>query len=187
MKNILLTGLIAVSFLSAKDLTLEHVEQVGEKHISYVQGKIKKELKKAKRKNGIEGMADFCMNESVKLIEAYDKKLGNKVLVKRISLNSRNDNAKAKKEEIKILKAFDLIQEADAYQPKQIVQIIDDNTYKVYAPIKMSSRDCKKCHGLDKRVKKDLKKQFLSKYKNENGYGYKSGEIRGAVVVTIFK
>lgn len=179
--------MILSGVLYAKDLGLQKVQEVGLKHASAVQSKIKKGLKKAKRKDGLEGMASFCMDESSKIIQEYDKKLGNKISIKRVSLNNRGKNANASENEVKILNAFNLIQESDAYQPKQIVQIVDDTTYKVYAPIKMSSRDCKKCHGSSRRVKKDLKKQFLSKYNNENGYGYKSGEIRGAVVVTISK
>ncbi len=189
MKKILVLSLILLSFLfaNAEELTLEKVKEVASKATSELNSKLKKELKKAKRDDKIKGMASFCIDDSKKIIDKIDKKYGSKVSIKRVSLNNRSEKSKALENEINILKAFDLIQKSDAYQPKQIVQIVDENTYKVYSPIEMRSRDCKKCHGLEKKVDKDSKKKFSDVYKNNNGYGHKSGEIRGAVVVTISK
>ena len=189
MKKILILVLVISSFCFsfAEELTLEKVKEVALKASLEVESVLKKELKKSKRESGTKGMTDFCINESVKIIEKIDMKYGPKVSIKRISLNNRNDKSKVMKSEMKILQSFDLIQQSDAYLPNQIVQIVDDNTYKVYSPIEMKSRDCKKCHGLDKRVDKESKKRFSQVYKNENGYGYKSGEVRGAVLITITK
>lgn len=189
MKKLLIYSFILSSFLFAQEsvLTLEKVKEVASKATSELNSKLKKELKKAKKSAKTKGMTNFCIDESAKLIEKIDKKYGSKVSIRRVSLNNRNEKSKAKENEINILKAFDLIQKSDAYEPKQIVQIVDDNTYKVYSPIAMKSRDCKKCHGLEKKVDKDSKKRFSEVYKNNNGYGYKSGEIRGAVVITISK
>lgn len=187
LKKLILASLFLSSTLFSQELTLEKVKEIASKASLELNSKIKKGLKKAKRKNGTEGMGNFCIDDSTKILENLNKKLGSKVIVKRVSLNNRNKDAKALENEVAILKAFELIQQSDAYQPKQIVQIVDDNTYKVYSPIAMKSRDCKKCHGLEKKVDKELKKRFSKTYKNENGYGYKSGEIRGAVVVTVSK
>jgi len=185
----LLLGLIlsSIYFANAEELTLEKVKEIALKASSEFESKLKKDLKQAKKDSGIKGMTDFCIDKSEKIIEKIDKKYGLKVSIKRVSLNNRNEKAKALDSEIKILKSFDLIQKSDAYLPNQIVQIVDDNTYKVFSPIEMKSRDCKKCHGLEKKVDKESKKRFSQVYKNDKGYGYKSGEVRGAVVVTISK
>lgn len=189
MKNILVVSLILSSFLfaNAEELSLEKVKEIALKATSEFNSKLKKELKSAKKTDGTRGMTNYCIDDSIKMLEEFDKKLGAKVSIKRISLNNRNEKSKALESETKILQSFDLIQKSDAYQPKQIVQIVDDNTYKVYSPIEMKSRDCKKCHGLEKKLDKESKKRFSEVYKNDNGYGYKSGEIRGALVVTISK
>ncbi len=179
--------LLAILGLQAEELTLEKVKKIASKATSEFNSKLKKELKKSKRAGGTKAMTDYCIEDSRKMLEELDKKLGSKVSIKRVSLNNRNEKAKALEDEIKILQSFELIQKSDAYVPKQIVQIVDDNTYKVYSPIEMKSRDCKKCHGLEKKVSKDLKKRFSQVYKNDKGYGYKSAEIRGAVIVTISK
>lgn len=173
--------------LQAKEYSLAEVKAIALTSSTKLESALKKELKKAKRKNGTVEMADFCINKSSKIIEQINKELSSNISIKRVSLNSRNEKSKALVDEINILKAFDLIQEADAYLPKQIVQIIDDDTYKVYSAVQMKSRDCKKCHGLDKKIDKKLKKEFFKVYKNSNAYGYKSGEVRGAIVVLISK
>lgn len=189
MKKILVTSLILSVSLSsfAQELTLDKVKQIANSATKEFTSTLKKELKKAKRDNGIVSMTDYCIDDSNKILEKMNQKLGPKVSIKRVSLNNRNEKAKASEGEKKILQAFDLIQQSDAYQPDEIVQIVDDNTYKVYSSIPMNSRDCKKCHGLDAKVNKDSKKRFFQTYKNNNGYGYKSGDIRGAVVITISK
>lgn len=189
MKKLLTCGLLfaSICFANAEELTLIKVKEIALKASSELESVLKKELKKAKRESGTKGMTDFCIDKSIKIVEDIDKKYGPKISIKRISLNNRNEKAKPLPSETKILQSFDLIQKSDAYQPKQIVQIVDDNTYKVFSPIEMKSRDCKKCHGLEKKVDKESKKRFSEIYKNENAYGYKSGEVRGAVVVTISK
>jgi hypothetical protein len=179
--------LISSIFVKAEELSFENVKEIALKATSELNSTLKKALKKSKRENGMKSMSDFCIKDSQEVIKSLNKKYGSKISIKRVSLNNRNEKSKALKEEVNILKAFELIQKSDAYQPKQIVQIIDDNTYKVYSPIKMKSRDCKKCHGLDKKIDKESKNRFFEVYKNNKAYGYKSGEIRGAVVVTISK
>jgi len=175
------------TFINAEELTLEKVKEVSAKATSELESVLKKELKEAKRADGMKGMTDFCINKSYKITEDIDKKYGPKVSVKRISLNNRNEKAKALESEIKILEAFDLIQKSDAYLPDQIVQIVDEKTYKVYSPIEMKSRDCKKCHGLEEKIDKESRDDFTAAYKNNKAYGYKSGEIRGSVVISISK
>lgn len=189
MKKILLGSLILSLGLNsfAEDFSLEKVKELASNVTKEFESTLKKELKDAKKSNDTAGMTDYCINDSKKIVEKLNEKYGSKVSIKRISLNNRNEKAKADEKEKKILEAFDLIQKSDAYQPDNIIQIVDDNTYKVYSPIVMNSRDCKICHGLENKVDKESKKRFSDVYKNVNGYGYKSGDVRGAVVVTISK
>lgn len=185
--NLILLSLGFTSFANAQELSLEEVKSTASKITKEFESELKKELKDAKKAAGIKGMTDYCINDSKKVLEKINKKYGPKISLKRVSLNNRNEKAKPLDNEIKILKAFDLIQESDAYEPEQIVQISNDNEYKVYSPIQMNSRDCKKCHGLDNKVDKESKKRFSEVYKNNGGYGYKSGDIRGSIVVSISK
>lgn len=173
--------------LFAEEFSKDSARVLASKVTKEFNSTLKKELKNAKKADKTKGMTDYCINDSKKIAENLNKKYGPKVSIKRVSLNNRNEKAKANESEKKILQAFDLISKSDAYQPDEIIQIVDDNTFKIYSPITMNSRDCKKCHGLDRKVDEESKKRFSDVYKNDRGYGHKSGDVRGAVVVTITK
>jgi len=189
LKKFLISGLIlSISLCSfAQEFSKDNAQKLAHDVIKEYNSTLKKELKDSKRANRLEGMVNYCINDSKLVAKKLNDKYGPKVSVKRISLNNRNEKAKVNESEEKILKAFELIAKSDAYQPDEIVQIVDDNTFKIYSPITMNSRDCKKCHGVEKKVDKKSKDRFFEIYKNNNAYGYKSGDVRGAVVVTILK
>lgn len=189
MKKILLSSLVISSFCFAfaKDLTLEEVSKIGVETSESLNSILKQKLKDAKRETDMKGMMKFCIKDSMKTIEEFNKTLASNISIKRVSLNSRNDKSKAEDDEKKILEAFELIQKSDAYLPEKVVQISSDDLYKVYVPIQMKSRECKKCHGLENKVDDESKKRFFEVYKNKNGLGYKSGDVRGAYVVNISK
>ncbi|RXJ67971.1 hypothetical protein CRV08_09180 [Halarcobacter ebronensis] len=182
---IFLLSMLFVQNIYAQEVTLIEAKELASKVTKEFESRLKRELKEAKRVEDTKGMTDYCINESKKVLEEINSKYGPKVSIKRVSLNNRNEKAKPENNEVNILKAFDLIQKSDAYEPEQIVQVINDNTYKIYSPIEMNSRDCKKCHGLDEKIDKESKRRFSEVYKNDRGYGHKSGDIRGAVVITI--
>jgi len=67
--------------------------------------------------------------------------------------------------------------------PKSIIQAKEDGSFKLYSPIVMNSRYCKKCHGDKKLVDPKIRKIFEKKYPNDKAYGFQIGDLRGAVVV----
>ena len=71
-----------------------------------------------------------------------------------------------------------------AYNPGG--QPIDKVSYvKVYKPLMINKKVCLKCHGDITNEK--LKNTIAKKYPEDKATGYKMGDIRGAVVVTIKK
>ena len=137
------------------------------------------------RQEGPLSAAKFCALESYSKIKEMNKKLGSNISIKRVSFFNRNPNAYPQKDEVNILKAFDLIERSAAYMPKEIVQAMGYDTYKVYFPATMSSKTCKKCHGEKSIVNPKIQKLFEDNYPYDKAYGFKSGEVRGAVVVTV--
>lgn len=140
---------------------------------------------KSNLEKGVYLAAKFCAEESMEKIEKLNKKLGDNISIKRVSISNRNPASYPLKSEISIVKAFDLIEKSDAYMPKQIVQLVDDGIYKVYFPATMSSRSCKKCHGKADKIDKKTLAFFKDKYPNDKGLNFRSGQVRGAVVVTV--
>jgi hypothetical protein len=142
-------------------------------------------VKPRMKNEGVLSAARFCANKSLKEIKKLSGELGKDISIKRISLFNRNPDSYPKESEIGILKAFTLIERADAYLPKQIVQLVTEDTYKVYSASTMSSRTCKKCHGPKEKVNPEVQKLFEDKYPEDKAYGFKSGQVRGAVIITV--
>ncbi len=140
---------------------------------------------KSNLKKGVYLAAKFCAEESLESIKKLDKKLGADISIKRVSISNRNPASYPLKSEISILKAFDLIERSDAFMPKQVVQMVDYGIYKVYFPATMSSRSCKKCHGKANKIDKKTLAFFKEKYPNDKGLNFRSGQVRGAVIVTV--
>lgn len=177
--------LIVLVNLEGKEYTKEEAEILASKVVSEFNQELKVGFRDAKDKGGIEAMADFCINDSKKIFQNINTKYGNDVTIKRVSLNNRNENAKAVDKEINILKAFELIEKSNSYLPKYIVQMSGENNYNVFFPIEMDRKDCKKCHGVESKVDESIKQKFYKAYKNNSAFGYESGEVRGAFVVNI--
>jgi len=182
MQVILLSTLFS-GLLIAEEYSVKQVEEIGGKISKEIQKTLKHKLKKAKKKGGIEAMAEYCAEESLKDIDAIRKKYGKDLRVRRVSLGHRNPKNAPKKDEEKMLKALDLLVKANAFLPKTIVQAHEDGSYKLYAPITLNSRTCKKCHGDKDTIDPKIVKYFASKYKDDKGYGFHSGDLRGAIVV----
>ncbi|WP_456323857.1 Tll0287-like domain-containing protein [Hydrogenimonas sp.] len=177
--SMIFSGLVAM----AEDYSVKQVEKVGGKIAKKIQKTLKHKLKKAKKRGGLEAMAKYCAEESLKDIDAIRRKYGKELSVKRVSLRPRNPKNAPKKDEEKILEALDYLVKANAFLPKTIVQAHEDGSYKLYAPITLNSRTCKKCHGDRAAVDPKIVKYFASKYPDGKGYGYHTGDLRGAIVV----
>lgn len=184
MKRLLLlafAGIVVNGYELPKDIAVEKASHaVHELHVM-----MKKNVKERIRKEGIESAVHFCSEESFERIEKLDKSLGDEIHIKRVSLRNRNPNSYPKTDEKDILKAFDLLEESDVYMPKNIVQIKEDNRYKVYFPSTMSSRNCKSCHGQFDKMNKEVRTFLKEKYPNDRAFDFTSGEVRGAVVIDI--
>jgi hypothetical protein len=146
---------------------------------------IKSNVKPRIKKEGVLSAAQFCANESFEKIKQLSDELAPDISIKRISLLNRNPDAYPLESEEGILKALELIEKSDAYLPEEIVQMVDETTYKVYFPSTMSSRNCKKCHGPASNIDPGVQKFFKTKYPQDKAIGFKSGQVRGAVVVTV--
>ena len=192
MRTIFLCGLFSVLLLAneansnIKEKIPYKIAQQEAKHAVHQFHKlIGGGLKKAIKKDGIIGGARFCAIKSLGVIKKLDKDLGENISIKRISLRNRNPKSTPTKDEKSILIALSLLEKSSTYLPKQITQVVDDGVYKIYSPATMSKKVCKKCHGFKGNINPKVSKLFLEKYPDDQAYGFKAGEVRGAVVVTV--
>ena len=180
----LLVGALFCVGAAAQEYSVKEVQKIGGKISKEVQKTLKRKLKQAKKSGGLEAMAEYCAEKSLTDIDAIRRKYGKELSVRRVSLGHRNPKNAPKADEKKMLEAMDLLVKANAFLPKTIVQAHEDGSYKVYAPITLNSRTCKKCHGDKESIDPKIVKYFASKYKDDKGYGFHSGDLRGAIVVT---
>ncbi len=145
-----------------------------------------KNLKKEMKAGGPMAAAAFCTNKAYALTASVDKNYGKDVQVKRISLKERNPANQPQAEEKVILESLDNLQKSGVMLPPYLVERVNKDTYKFYKPLMINKQVCLKCHG---DIAKNQKlSQYLGKtYPHDKATGYKMGDLRGAVVVTITK
>lgn len=185
-KNLILLCLCSIllandAVVIPKDIALEKAKNAVHKLHTILSSNVKAKY----QQEGVLSAAKFCTSESYSKIKELNKELGDRVFIKRVSFFNRNPSSYPQKDEVNIVKAFDLIEKSDAYLPKEVVQMVGYDRYKVYFPATMSGKTCKKCHGETSMVDPSIQKLFKEKYPYDKGYGFKSGEVRGAVIVTV--
>ncbi|MCK9161534.1 MAG: DUF3365 domain-containing protein [Arcobacteraceae bacterium] len=184
MKKVIFT-LLFIQFLfaasNAKDEAIATATDARHKLHDAIASKVNEKV----LNSGLYDAAVFCVNDSYNNTKKLDESLGDNVSIKRVSLGNRNPNSYPQDDEKKILEAFALIESSSAYLPDQIVQVTDKGDYKVYFPATMSNKNCKLCHGVEANINKEVHSLFKEKYPNDKAYGFSSGEVRGAVVITI--
>ncbi|MCK5110536.1 MAG: DUF3365 domain-containing protein [Arcobacteraceae bacterium] len=185
MKKLLLFLIFSFVILNANEKIPYKLAKIKASHVAHNFHKLMKSNAQQKFKEGGTLLAaQFCTDNAVKLTKEFNNKLEKGISLKRISLKNRNSNSYPKEDEINILKALDLLEKSSVYLPK-IIQMVDKDIFKVYFPATMSGKSCKKCHGLKKDIDLKVLKLFKDKYPKDKAMNFKSGQVRGAVVVTV--
>lgn len=192
MRLLTIAGVTAISslLLAATPQDKAHKEMqsiynTGQKSSQLLIKTLGKNMKQHMKKGGAMDALDFCSNEAYSLTEDVNKKLPKGVSVKRVSLQHRNPGNTPAPDEAKILATLQELQNEGVVLPHQLVQKVNANTYKYYKPLRIAKKVCLKCHG---DIQNDaLKKAIASRYPNDKATGYKMGDLRGAIVVTIKK
>lgn len=145
---------------------------------------LQKNMKLHMKKGGVTDALNFCSNEAYALTDKVNENLKHGISVKRISAKYRNPANAPLNDEIKVLDSLQSLKDANAVIPPYILEKIDEHTYKFYKPLVINKPVCLKCHG-DISKNPALQKEILSRYPTDKAIGYKMGDLRGAVVVTI--
>ena len=195
LKTLLIVGLGASLLIAApngkkenhgkKDKELKEIMKIGKKSSRVLMQTLGKNMKKRMKAGGAVEALDFCSKEAYNLTQKVNNGLKKGVTVKRISMHFRNPANEPKGNEAKVLEALEKLKDANIILPKMVVEKVDANTYKYYKPLVIKKKLCLKCHGDVKN--NTLKEAITKKYPADKATGYKMGDLRGAVVVTIKK
>ncbi len=141
-------------------------------------GKMKEHMKSGGPKEALK----FCSENAARLTADVNEKFGKNVNVKRVTLKPRNPANLAENDEKEVLEALEILKKNGVKLPKYLIQK-STGGYKFYKPLKINKRVCLKCHGSS--IGADLLGYIKKIYPTDSATGYKMGDLRGAVVVTI--
>jgi len=189
LQSMLLVSVSASLLLAApqtkQDKELQGVIKTGQKSTKVLMQTLGKNMKKHMKKGGVMDALSFCSEEAYTLTQRVNKKLPKGVQAKRISANYRNPSNTPTENELIILNSLKTLQDSNVILPKYLVEKVDTHTYKYYKPLVIKKKVCLKCHGNVKDI--DLKRAINERYPLDKAMGYKMGDLRGAVVITIEK
>ncbi len=141
-------------------------------------------MKKRMKAGGPADALSFCSMKAAELTAEVDGRLGEKVSVKRITLKPRNPANMAEGDEKEILEALENLKRNSVVLPKYLLQKTESG-YKYYKPLLINKKVCLKCHG--RNIAPALQAEIKKIYPTDKATGYRMGDLRGAVVVTIEK
>jgi hypothetical protein len=192
MKKTVLMTLTLSALLSANPYQdaaeeLNSAVETGKKVASTLVKKLGSNLKKHMKSGGPSAALRFCSENAFPLTQDVSDASGNGITVKRISLKFRNPaNAPETDAEKSVLESLQTLQENGVILPEYLIEKSDEDTYKFYKPLSINKGVCLKCHGdLSKTPK--LASEISTIYPEDKATGYRKGDLRGAIVVTIKK
>ena len=163
---------------------LESIVKIGNKSSTLLIKTLAQNMQKKMKSGGTLHALDFCSNQAYSLTQEVNQKLRG-VSVKRVSVKYRSpDNIPSQKERA-ILESLQSLKNSNVILPKYVIQKVDTNTYKYYKPLIINKKACLKCHGDIKDIA--IKHEIANRYPLDSATGYKMGDLRGAIIVTIEK
>ena len=133
-------------------------------------------LKKAINEGGAAHAVKVCSTKSAEINQSLSKKTGWNIT--RVSLKTRNPDAKPDAFEQKVLEDFDKRQAAGEGALKMMHAQKVGNKFRLLKAMGVEGL-CLVCHG--DKVEPEVKAMLKKYYPNDNATGYSIGQIRGAI------
>lgn len=183
-KIVIVSSLLAVTSLYSGE-NFEPIKIDAELASDFLLKTLGGELKKQVTTGNLVNAVDFCSQQALNITEQVNEKLkkeGKNVRLRRVSIKNRSSINKPTSEEAKILLMLEKT-------PSSVITKVEDKseTYKYYQPIKIANEMCLKCHGTVEDISPEVRKKIHETYPQDLATGYKIGDLRGAVIVTITK
>lgn len=163
------------------------VAKAGEQRAMVLLKALKKELQGALEKKGSVGAIEFCSLKALPMTEEIQKQMKGGVDVKRTSEKYRNPKNAPNEDEQKALTYFSIQLKEKGKLPSHYIQKVQKNkklVYNYYKPLKMEGF-CLTCHGASSGLDKKLIEELGKRYPQDKATGYKDGDFRGVVRVSM--
>jgi len=179
-----------VIFINVKDQddpVYNKVVNIGEAASSKVISTLKSELSAKIKTQGVAGALTTCNTKALELTDSIQKALSNGILIKRTSLRTRNIVNSPDEDERYVLEWFETKQENAGVVPSNYIEKKNYGVYEYYNYYKplIIEGMCLNCHGYPSEMEKDVVETINKLYPNDRAMGYKKGELRGVIHVSI--
>lgn len=106
------------------------------------------------------------------------------IIIKQTSRMVRNPRNAPDKWEEKSLEMFDVLNYPKGTAHTEFTTLHGEEVYRFIKPIYIT-KTCLRCHGPRKEISEDLREYLDTHYPNDMSTGYKEGELRGGISITI--
>lgn len=190
MKKLFLSlTLITFSFVSvaqAEDLYTSIFKSKAQIASKSLLGTLKTQLTEALSDGDTKKAVVVCSSIAQGIAKNVSKE--NNLDIKRVSLKNRNPLGSPDIFEKNSLIMFDKMKSEGTLTPEtdfsEVVKEQDKMVFRYMKPI-VTAKSCLQCHGNPEEIKPEVKEVLKDKYPNDIAFGYKEGDIRGAVSVKI--
>ncbi|RMD85472.1 MAG: DUF3365 domain-containing protein [Candidatus Dadabacteria bacterium] len=162
----------------------EEIIEKGEEAAKRLIHALKAHLTKAIKSKGVVSAVKYCSLAAEGLSGSVNdtlKKDG--VNVKRVSDRFRNPANKPDRTDLVAIRYFRDSLKRDSYLPPYYITKQGAQT-RYYKPIRIGKL-CLKCHGTEKDIPKAVAKYLREHYPEDRATGYKEGDLRGVIRVTL--
>lgn len=190
MKKILLSlTLVSLSFITvaqAEDLYTNIFKTKAQTASKSLLGTLKTQLTEALSDGDTKKAVVVCSSIAQSIAQNISKE--NNLYIQRVSLKNRNPLGSPDNFEKETLVLFDKMKEdGKLTSESDFSDITIENNKKVFRFMKpiVTAKSCLQCHGNPEQIKPEVKEIIKEKYPNDIAFGYKEGDVRGAVSVKI--
>jgi hypothetical protein len=162
----------------------QKISQIGEETSMKLLKTLRVELMNAMQKGGPDEAVEVCSKKAMTLTSQIEKETG--YSIKRTTFKYRNPANAPDRYEAEALKYFEEGIKAGK-MPANYIQAVNESgkvVYRYYKPLKVEGV-CLTCHGDPNLMDKNLVNKIKTLYPNDKAVGYKEGDFRGVVRVSI--
>ena len=139
------------------------------------------------QQNGLAGAMNVCAKEAPVVVADLEKTFG--VSIKRTALTVRNPANAPDPEEKALLEKLVAMQKNGDALPQDATLFSEtekdkERILRYYKPVMMQGM-CVGCHGTPDKIPADVKKALAASYPKDKALGYKEGDLRGIISVTV--
>ncbi len=192
MKRLIIILILMLSFSCQNNNKISESEKqkivsLGDSSATLLLKALVSSLKGAIGSGGIVGGIEFCSKNAQTLTLNIEQGLLKGIRVKRTTLKYRNEKNKPDKYDEEALRYYREQWGKSHENIAPYIQYVDEeDSYRYYKPLGVK-KICLNCHGSQRQINAEVRMRLKKYYANDLATGYKAGDFRGVVRVSIKK